>query len=140
MTIRSHLAPGPPSPGMVEQLRHEHGRMGADLDRLSRALLQAPREDFPAVRARLEEWIAGVLVPHVRAEASLYGLVAAGPDGRALVESMEVEHRVLGEAADRFSSVWHPQTAAAWARSLSAAFDAHRSKEEELLFPRLPAA
>lgn len=140
MDTLSYEEPGGPYVALVAHLRDEHAQMRADLDHLSRALVQAPQADFPASRARLEDWIAHVLVPHADQEEVTYALVSGLDAGPALMDSMEAEHRILREAAGRFSGVWHPRSAGAWARSLYAAFDAHQHKEDELLFPRLLAA
>jgi len=125
---------------LVGGLRAEHARMLDDLDRLSRSLLGAPREDFPRTRAALEDWISGVLVPHANREQDTYDLVAALGTQAALQESLEAEHRIMCHAAEGFCEVWDSRAAGPWARSLYAAFNAHRLKEEELLFPRLLAA
>lgn len=125
---------------LVGGLRAEHARMLDDLDRLSLALIRAPREDFPHARAALEDWISGVLVPHADNEQDTYDMVAALGAQQALQESLETEHRIMRHAAEGFSEVWDSRAAGPWSRSLYTAFDAHRRKEEELLFPRLLAA
>lgn len=124
---------------LVEGLRAEHARILADLDRLSRALLRAPRSDFPRARAELEDWLRDELLPHANREQPTYDLVGSMGSG-ALHRSLEAEHRKLREAAESFAEVWNCRIAGAWARSLYAAFDGVRRKEEELIFPRLLAA
>lgn len=124
---------------LVEGLRAEHARMLADLDRLSRALLRAPRSDFPRARAALEDWLRDELLPHAHREQYTYDLVGRMGSG-ALHRSLEAEHRKLREAAESFAEVWNCRVAGTWARSLYAAFDGLRRKEEELLFPRLLTA
>ncbi|WP_092610587.1 hemerythrin domain-containing protein [Raineyella antarctica] len=125
---------------LVANLRAEHASMLTELDRLSRALLCAPKQDYPAARAALEDWLGRVLVPHADSEQDVYALVAAADPGGALSESIRTEHRNLCEAVGRFSEVWQAAAARTWARSLYEAFDAHQHKEEELLFTRLLAA
>lgn len=139
MTASAH-GPGTSSLALVDHLRDEHARMLSDLDRLSSSLVDAPRADFPVTRAALETWIGQVLVPHAEQEEVTYAIAAGLPTGKALLSSMEAEHRIMCEAATRFSEVWDTRSAGAWARGLYAMFNAHQRKENELLFPELLVA
>lgn len=122
---------------LADDLMAHHAVMVEQLDQLTSDLLDAPRNGAEAKEA-LVDWIHGVLLPHAaEEEATTYAAAAALPQGAALIDSMVREHQTIIALAAAFHSSEDLTLAAGYARSLSTVFEAHQSKENEIVIPLL---
>jgi uncharacterized protein (DUF2249 family) len=125
-------------------VRH-HAELAATLGRHVAALFEAAEIGSSRLtwqhRDELVAWIHGELLPHAAAEeAALYPAAAAQPDGRLLVDGMVAEHKAITALVGDLEAAGTPTTAAAAARALSALFEVHLAKENDLVLPLLLAA
>lgn len=113
--------------GHVQRLRD--AAVGGDPD-----LAQSRRE-------ALLDWLLTELLPHAAAEeAAMYPAAAELPAGKLLVDGMLAEHQAIAAAVAELSDAGTAVDAAAAARALSALFEVHLAKENELILPLLLAA
>jgi hypothetical protein len=86
-------------------------------------------------------WLHRELLPHAAAEeGALYPAAAGHPAGRLLVDGMLAEHRAITALVGELAGAGDAVAAAAAARALSALFEAHLAKENDLILPLLLAA
>ena len=92
-------------------------------------------------RERLAAWLHAELIPHATAEeTALYPTAAAQPGGRLLVDGMVAEHHAITGLVAEVEAAQTPIDAASAARALSALFEVHLAKENDLILPLLLAA
>jgi len=92
-------------------------------------------------RDELVGWLHAELLPHAAAEeAALYPAAAAQPTGKLLVDAMVVEHRAITALVVELEGAATPVSVAAAARALSALFEVHLAKENDLILPLLLSA
>lgn len=97
--------------------------------------------DWQRHRDELQAWLREELLPHAKAEEdTLYPAAASQPGGRLLVDGMLSEHQAITTLASDLAAAGTPVDAAAAARALSAMFEAHLAKENELILPLLLGA
>lgn len=105
-------------------------------------VLTAARDgaDAAAPIAALHELVAGVLMPHARAEEdSFYPAAAQRPALAALVDGMLLEHGQIGGLAEEIALGGDPVTIAGAGRALLEIFSGHAQRENDLLLPGLAA-
>ncbi len=125
-------------------IEEHHGELSGALAALVARLVTAAEGGDPAaVRAGQENllrWAREELLPHAAAEEqAIYPAGAALDRGRLLVDGMVAEHGTIGGLVHELAATDGVRAAAA-ARALSAVFDSHLHKENELLLPLLTAA
>lgn len=99
------------------------------------------RADWQERREALRDWLRTELLPHAEAEeGTLYPAAADQPGGRPLVDAMVAEHQVIATLVSELAGAGTVLDAAAAARALSAMFEAHLAKENELILPMLLGA
>lgn len=121
-----------------------HTQLAADLADHAAALRAAAGPDPVATwlpqRQALMGWLRTELLPHAAAEeAALYPPAAAQPGGRLLVEAMVGEHRAITALVAELDAAGTAADAAAAARALTALFEVHLDKENNLVLPLLLA-
>ena len=122
---------------LANELMAHHAVMVDQLDKLTNDLLNANRIG-PDAKEALIDWVHGTLLPHAaEEEATTYAAAAALPQGAALIDSMAREHQTIIALAGAFHSAEDPALAAGYARSLYTVFEAHQSKENEIVIPML---
>ena len=122
---------------IADQLVAHHAVMVDQLDRLTTNLLEATGNGAAAKEA-LIEWVHSTLLPHAaEEEATTYAAAAALPQGAALIDSMTREHQTIIALAVAFHGAEDLTLAAGYARSLYTVFEAHQSKENEIVIPML---
>lgn len=110
-------------------------------EQLMAALDRADHDQAESTRQELLSWLHTELMPHALAEeTSLYPAAAARPSGRLLVEGMLDEHRAIVSLVEEVETAVTPLRAAAAARALSAVFETHLTKENDLIVPLLADA
>jgi uncharacterized protein (DUF2249 family) len=119
-----------------------HTQLAADLARHAAALRAAagplPQASWPQQRQALLGWLRTELLPHAAAEeAALYPAAAARTDGRLLVEAMVGEHQAIAVLVAELETADTSTDAAAAARALTALFEVHLDKENNLVLPLL---
>src|SRR6185369_2413959 len=119
-----------------------HTELAAELDRHAAALRDAtvepPGSAWQQRRQALLTWLRTELVPHaVAEETGLYPAAAAEPDGRLLVEGMLAEHRAIIALVAELEAAGTAADATAAARALTALFEVHLAKENNLILPLL---
>ncbi|MET7396263.1 DUF2249 domain-containing protein [Dactylosporangium sp. NPDC005572] len=119
-----------------------HTQLAADLARHTAALRDAARQGTPALwpqrRAGLLGWLRTELLPHAAAEeTALYPAAAAQASGRLLVEAMVGEHQTITALVAELETADTATDAAAAARALTALFEVHLDKENNLVLPLL---
>ena len=126
-----------------------HTHLEADLVRRVRALRDAATEGDAATGAadgapwrdrqrELLDWLRTELLPHAAAEEkTLYPAAAALSDGRLLVDGMLGEHRAITAVVAELEQAGTAVDAVAAARALSALFETHLAKENDLILPLL---
>lgn len=123
----------------VSAIRHHHCAMQAELSARTDALIEAVADGraYATALGRLSAYVAGEVLPHAAAEEHV--LYKAGAQGAAtlLVQAMREEHEVLARLARELANVATPLAAATTAASLRTLFDAHLTKENDLLVPAL---
>ena len=125
---------------VAEHLRQHHAHMVAELDRLASALRASALEgrDSSQARAELVTWTEEVLEPHAEEEEhGTYAAAARLPGGALLIDAMLREHELIRSMADSVRTIDPPLAAAAWGRALSATFNSHQAKENEIILPLL---
>lgn len=122
---------------LANELMAHHAVMVDQLDKLTNDLLNATQNGAEAKEA-LIDWVHGILLPHAaEEEATTYAAAAALPQGAALIDSMVREHKTIIALAAAFHSSEDLTLAAGYARSLYTVFEAHQSKENEIVIPML---
>jgi uncharacterized protein (DUF2249 family)/iron-sulfur cluster repair protein YtfE (RIC family) len=126
----------------AEAVEEHHAQMSGTLtalvERLVAAAGRADVADAREARTRLEAWCRDDLLPHALAEErTLYPAARRTVEGRLLVEGMVSEHRVIEGLVRSLTGVDDPVRAAANATALRALFEAHVTKENDLLVPLL---
>jgi uncharacterized protein (DUF2249 family) len=102
---------------------------------------QAPGPQWRDDRAALVGWLREELLPHAAAEeGTLYPAAAAQPGGRLLVDGMLGEHQAIMALVRELDGAGTAAGATAAARALSAVFEVHLAKENDLVLPLLLAA
>ncbi|SDB83253.1 Hemerythrin HHE cation binding domain-containing protein [Raineyella antarctica] len=125
---------------VAEQMRHHHAHMVVELERLATELRAAALEgrDSSRERAALVAWTEDVLLPHAEEEErGTYPAAAGLPEAALLIDAMLREHVLIRAMADAVREIDPPLAAAAWGRALSATFDSHQAKENDLILPLL---
>jgi uncharacterized protein (DUF2249 family) len=101
----------------------------------------APGPRWRDHQAALVGWLREELLPHAAAEeGTLYPAAAAQPSGRLLVDGMLGEHQAIMALVRELDGAGTAAAAAAAARALSAVFEVHLAKENDLILPLLLAA
>ena len=122
---------------LAHELMAHHAVMVDQLDKLSNDMLNATQNRGEAKQA-LIDWVHGILLPHAaEEEATTYAAAAALPQGGALIDSMVREHKTIIALAGAFHTAEDQAMAAGYARSLYTVFEAHQSKENEIVIPML---
>lgn len=122
---------------LASELMAHHAVMVEELDKLTNDLLNATGNGAQA-KETLIEWVHSILLPHAaEEEATTYAAAAALPQGAALIDSMIREHQTIIALAVAFHSSEGQALAAGYARALSIVFEAHQSKENEIVIPML---
>lgn len=122
---------------LAQELMAHHAVMVDQLDRLTTNLLDVTPNGAEAKEA-LIDWIHGILLPHAaEEEATTYTAAAALPQGAALIDSMVREHKTIIALAAAFHTSGDLALATGYARSLYTVFEAHQSKENEIVIPML---
>lgn len=120
-----------------------HTHLAAELAHHTTRLRDAAAESrdesgWQHYRDHLGAWLREELLPHAQAEeGALYPAAAAQPGGQLLVDGMLAEHRAIIALASDLAAAGTPVDAAAAARALSALFETHLAKENELILPLL---
>lgn len=118
---------------LANELMAHHAIMVDQLDKLTNDLLNGAE-----AKEALIEWVHEILLPHAaEEEATTYAAAAALPQGAALIDSMVREHKTIIALAGAFHSSEDLALAAGYARSLYTVFEAHQSKENEIVIPML---
>ncbi len=129
----------------VDAVERHHAELSGRLSAHVAALLGAAADPYDGgvagpARARLVAFLTDELLPHAAAEEqTLYPAAAADDRARLLVDGMVAEHRVLEGLVADLRDATDPVRAAATARSLQVLFEAHLSKENDLLLPTVAA-
>jgi uncharacterized protein (DUF2249 family) len=123
----------------VEQ---HHAQMSGTLAVLVEALVgSVSRGDLPAARTaaqQLSGWCEHDLVPHALAEEkAMYPAAQSKAEGRLLVDGMLGEHAVITGLVHELGAAQDMVRAAATGKALQVLFEAHLSKENELVLPLL---
>lgn len=119
---------------LAEALYGYAEQLVAAVDRTDRGLAERTRDE-------LLNWLHTELVPHALAEeTTMYPAAAARPAGRLLVDGMLDEHRAITGLVEEIETSTMPAGTAAAARALSAVFDTHLAKENDLIVPLLVGA
>ena len=122
---------------LAHALMAHHAVMVEELDKLTNDLLNATDQGGQA-REALIDWVHHTLLPHAAdEEATTYAAAAALPQGAALIDAMIREHQTIIALAGAFHSAGDQALAAGYARSLYTVFEAHQSKENEIVIPML---
>jgi len=125
---------------LAEELKQNHARMVADLDRLSAQFSAATGSDSAAARGALARWIEHVLVPHAEEEEQTsYRAAGELPAGRLLIDAMVIEHALIRRLAALFAEAANPVVAATYGRTVFEVFESHQRKENEIILPLLVA-
>lgn len=118
-----------------------HTQLASELAHHTTRLRDAASEsgsDWRQRREELQNWLREELLPHAQAEEdTLYPAAAAQPGGRLLVDGMLAEHRAITTLVSELAEAGTAVDAAAAARALSAVFETHLAKENELILPLL---
>src|SRR5690606_9247362 len=121
-----------------------HTQLASELDHHTTKLRDAATghgSDWRPHRDALQTWLREELLPHARAEeGALYPAAAAQPGGKLLIDGMLAEHRAITTLVSELAAAGTAVDAAATARALSAVFEAHLAKENELILPLLLGA
>lgn len=122
---------------LAHELMAHHAVMVKELDQLTNDLLNATENRAQAKEA-LIDWVHSILLPHAaEEEATTYAAAAALPQGAPLIDAMIREHKTIIALAVAFHSSEDLGLAAGYARSLYTVFEAHQSKENEIVIPML---
>ena len=122
---------------LADELMAHHAIMVDQLDKLTNDLLNDTPHGAEAKKA-LIDWVHSILLPHAaEEEATTYAAAAALPQGVSLIDSMVREHQTIIALAAAFHSSEDLALAAGYARSLYTVFEAHQSKENEIVIPML---
>lgn len=118
-----------------------HTQLASELARHTARLREAatgPGSDWQPRREALRDWLRLELLPHAGAEeGTLYPAAAAQPDGRLLVDAMVADHHAIATLVTELAGAGTAVDATAAARALSAMFETHLAKENELILPLL---
>jgi uncharacterized protein (DUF2249 family) len=128
----------------VEAVRQHHaelaGRLAAHVDALHAAASAPGGAGFLQARTAVLRFCTGALLPHAAAEErTLYPAAASIDRLRLLVEAMLGEHRVLADLVEEIVVAEESARAAAAGHALRVLFDAHLTKENDLVLPVLAA-
>lgn len=129
----------------AEAVEQHHAQMAGALslgvERLVDAASRGEGTATIEARDQLVDWCRHDLVPHALAEEKTLYPAAQGKDtGRLLVDGMLGEHTVITNLVDELARATDPVRAAATARALQVLFEAHLTKENELVMPLLVGA
>lgn len=123
---------------LADDLMAHHAVMVDQLDRLTDDLLHATDNGAEEAKRALIDWVHSTLLPHAaEEEATTYAAAAGLPQGAALIDAMTREHKTIIALATALHTTEDLRLAAGYARSLYAVFDAHQSKENEIVIPML---
>lgn len=139
---KSAAEPTTESTAAAQAVERHHAELAAALREHVAALTEAAEVGSTRLtwrqREQLLAWLRAELLPHAAAEeAALYPAAAAQPGGRPLVDGMVAEHRAITELVAEVEAAQTPIVAAAAARALSAVFEVHLAKENDLVLPLL---
>ena len=127
----------------VQAVRQHHAELAGALAVRVEALLataDAGGEPFEDARRRALDFLAGELAPHAQAEeVALYPAAAASVAARLLIDGMLAEHRVILRLVDQLTTADDPVRAAATGYALQVLFEAHLTKENDLVLPVVAA-
>src|SRR5664280_1786909 len=127
----------------VQAVRQHHEELAGALAVRVEALLataDAGGEPFEDARRRALDFLAGELAPHAQAEeVALYPAAAASAAARLLIDGMLAEHKVILRLVDQLTTADDPVRAAAIGYALQVLFQAHLSKENDLVLPVVAA-
>jgi len=127
----------------VQAVRQHHAELAGALAVRVEALLataDAGGEPFEDARRRALDFLAGELAPHAQAEeVALYPAAAASAAARLLIDGMLAEHRVILRLVDQLTTADDPVRAAATGYALQVLFEAHLTKENDLVLPVVAA-
>lgn len=120
----------------------QHTQMVAELDRLTTDFAsKAPGADSCPQWIAVAKWIDRLLIPHTeQEELTCYRAVCERPSGRALIDTMLTEPRLMRRLAGRFSEAVDPVQAATYGRALFEVFAGHQHQENKLILPMLVEA
>lgn len=122
---------------LADELMAHHAVMVDQLDGLTNDFLNATENGAEAKQA-LIDWVHSTLLPHAgEEEATTYGAASRLPQGAALIDAMIREHKTIITLAVAFHECPDLRLAAGYARSLYTVFEAHQSKENEIVIPML---
>ena len=125
----------------VQAVRQHHAELAGALAVRVEALLataDAGGEPFEDARRRALDFLAGELAPHAQAEeVALYP--AASSAARLLIDGMLAEHKVIFRLVDQLTTADDPVRAAATGYALQVLFEAHLTKENDLVLPVVAA-
>ena len=127
----------------VQAVRQHHAELADALAVRVEALLAtaaAGGEPFEDARRRALDFLAGELAPHAQAEeVALYPAAAASAAARLLIDGMLAEHKVILSLVDQLTTADDPVRAAATGYALQVLFEAHLTKENDLVLPVVAA-
>jgi len=125
----------------VQAVRQHHAELADALAARVEALLAtaaAGGEPFEDARRGALDFLAGELAPHAAAEeVALYPAAAAA--ARLLIDGMLAEHKVILRLVDQLTTADDPVRAAATGYALQVLFEAHLTKENDLVLPVVAA-
>lgn len=88
--------------------------------------------------AALSAYLATEILPHAAAEeAAVYPAAAATPTAKLFVETMLIDHEELTSRTRSLTNAADPYSALGLAEAVTALFEAHVRKENDLLLPVL---
>jgi uncharacterized protein (DUF2249 family) len=127
----------------AQAVRQHHAELADALAVRVEALLAtaaAGGEPFEDARRLAFGFLAGELVPHAAAEeVALYPAAAASAAARLLIDGMLAEHKVILSLVDQLTAAGDPVRAAATGYALQVLFQAHLTKENDLVLPVVAA-
>jgi len=127
----------------VQAVRQHHAELADALAARVEALLAtaaAGGEPFEDARRGALDFLAGELAPHAAAEeVALYPAAAASAAARLLIDGMLAEHKVILRLVDQLTTADDPVRAAATGYALQVLFEAHLTKENDLVLPVVAA-
>ena len=126
----------------VQAVRQHHAELAGALAVRVEALLataDAGGEPFEDARRRALDFLAGELAPHAQAEEVALYPAAASSAARLLIDGMLAEHKVIFRLVDQLTTADNPVRAAATGYALQVLFEAHLTKENDLVLPVVAA-
>jgi len=124
----------------VRQIVHHHAVLRRGVERRAGTLCEAAENGIPFRRqmAVLQDYLAGEVLPHAKAEERiLYQAAAAEARGSELVRTLTAEHRELAYLAGRLRPGADGAEAAKVSEWIATLFAGHVAKENDLLLPAL---